>query len=56
MLMNAFPSRLRVLAESCLQPLLEADALISQKGQDLPPLKAGKMDPDSEALKMMEEN
>lgn len=31
MLMDAFPSRLRVLAENYLQPLLEADALIAEK-------------------------
>lgn len=54
--MNAFPGRLRaILSESILLLLLEAEPELA-KGKDLTPPKAGKIDPDSEAFRMMGEN
>ena len=56
MIVNAFPSRLRaILAEGVILLILEAEPELA-KGKDLTPPKAGKMDPDSEAFRMMEEN
>lgn len=56
MTVNAFPSRLRaILAESILLLCLEAEPALA-KGKGLTPSKGGKMDPDYEAFRMMEEN
>lgn len=53
---RAFPSRLSlILAESILLLLQGAEPDLAT-GKNLTPSKAGKMDPDSEAFSVMEEN